>query len=153
MAMTASGRRIRKRRLKADINVVPYIDVMLVLLIIFMVTAPLLNLGVDVKLPQVAAATVEQPKQQVVVQLATDGAMSLIQRDSQGETSKLALEEDALVERVAAFRAQDPDLAVFVAADGAVPYEAMLRVLQRLRTDAKVDKATLLTRSPEPTAQ
>jgi biopolymer transport protein TolR len=153
MAMTASGRRIRKRRLKADINVVPYIDVMLVLLIIFMVTAPLLNLGVDVKLPQVAAATVEQPKQQVVVQLATDGAMSLIQRDSQGETSKLALEEDALVERVAAFRAQDPDLAVFVAADGAVPYEAVLRVLQRLRTDAKVDKATLLTRSPEPTAQ
>ena len=153
MAMTASGRRIRKRRLKADINVVPYIDVMLVLLIIFMVTAPLLNLGVDVKLPQVAAATVEQPKQQVVVQLATDGAMSLIQRDSQGETSKLALEEDALVERVAAFRAQDPELAVFVAADGAVPYEAVLRVLQRLRTDAKVDKATLLTRSPEPTAQ
>ena len=153
MAMTASGRRIRKRRLKADINVVPYIDVMLVLLIIFMVTAPLLNLGVDVKLPQVAAATVEQPKQQVVVQLATDGAMSLIQRDSQGETSKLALEEDALVERVAAFRAQDPDLAVFVAADGAVPYGAVLRVLQRLRTDAKVDKATLLTRSPEPTAQ
>ena len=153
MAMTASGRRIRKRRLKADINVVPYIDVMLVLLIIFMVTAPLLNLGVDVKLPQVAAATVEQPKQQVVVQLATDGAMSLIQRDSQGETSKQALEEDALVERVAAFRAQDPDLAVFVAADGAVPYEAVLRVLQRLRTDAKVDKATLLTRSPEPTAQ
>ena len=153
MAMTASGRRIRKRRLKADINVVPYIDVMLVLLIIFMVTAPLLNLGVDVKLPQVAAATVEQPKQQVVVQLATDGAMSLIQRDSQGETSKLALEEDALVERVAAFRAQDPELAVFVAADGAVPYEAVLRVLQRLRTDAKVDKATLLTRSPEPAAQ
>ena len=61
MATTSSTRRGRKRRLKADINVVPYIDVMLVLLIIFMVTAPLLNLGVDVKLPQVAAATVEQP--------------------------------------------------------------------------------------------
>ena len=150
MAMTASGRRIRKRRLKADINVVPYIDVMLVLLIIFMVTAPLLNLGVDVKLPQVAAATVEQPKQQVVVQLATDGAMSLIQRDSQGETSKLAMDEDALVARIAAFRGQDAGLTVFVAADGAVPYEAVLRMLQRLRTEAKVDKATLLTQSPEP---
>ena len=153
MAMTASGRRIRKRRLKADINVVPYIDVMLVLLIIFMVTAPLLNLGVDVKLPQVAAATVEHPKQQVVVQLAEDGSLSLIQRDGQGDTSKLALDEEALVARVAAFRAQDPDLAVFVAADGAVRYETVLRMLQRLRTEAKVDKATLLTRSPQPAAQ
>ena len=81
MATTASGRRIRKRKLKAEINVVPYIDVMLVLLIIFMVTAPLLNLGVDVKLPQVAAASVEQPKQQVVVQVGEDGALSLIQRE------------------------------------------------------------------------
>ena len=150
MAMTASGRRIRKRRLKADINVVPYIDVMLVLLIIFMVTAPLLNLGVDVKLPQVAAATVEQPKQQVVVQLAQDGALSLIQRDGQGETSKLALDEAALVARVAAFREQDAGLTVFVAADTAVPYGEVLRILQRLRTDAKVDKATLLTQSPGP---
>jgi len=153
MAMTASGRRIRKRRLKAEINVVPYIDVMLVLLIIFMVTAPLLNLGVDVKLPQVAAATVEQPKQQVVVQLAGDGSLSLIQRDGQGDTSKLALDEDALVARVGAFREQDPDLAVFVAADGSVRYEDVLRMLQRLRTEAKVDKATLLTQSPEPAAQ
>ena len=136
MAMTASGRRIRKRRLKADINVVPYIDVMLVLLIIFMVTAPLLNLGVDVKLPQVAAASVEQPKQQVVVQLAEDGGLSLIQRDGQGDTSKLALDEVALVARVAAFREQDPNLTVFVAADGAVRYEDVLRMLQRLRTEA-----------------
>jgi biopolymer transport protein TolR len=153
MALTASGRRIRKRRLKAEINVVPYIDVMLVLLIIFMVTAPLLNLGVDVKLPQVAAATVEQPKQQVVVQLGEDGSLSLIQRDAQGGTSKLSLDEEALVARVAAFREQDPGLTVFVAADGAVRYEDVLRMLQRLRTEAKVDKATLLTQSPEPAAK
>src|SRR5690606_15261730 len=93
MAMTSTGRRIRKRKLKAEINVMPYIDVMLVLLIIFMVTAPLLNLGVDVSLPQVAAATVEQPRQQVVVQVGADGALSLIQRDEQGDTSKLRSEE------------------------------------------------------------
>ena len=153
MAHAANGRRLRKRRLKADINVVPYIDVMLVLLIIFMVTAPLLNLGVDVKLPQVAAASVEQPKQQVVVQLADDGSLMLIQRDGQGESSKLAMDEDALVARVAAFRTQDANLTVFVAADGAVRYETVLRMLQRLRTEAKVDKATLLTQSPSPAAQ
>jgi len=150
MAMTATGRRIRKRRLKAEINVVPYIDVMLVLLIIFMVTAPLLNLGVDVKLPQVAAASVEQPKHQVVVQVDAAGGLSLIQRDEQGDTSKVALDEEALVQRVASFRNQDQDLAVFVAGDSAVPYGEVLRILQRLRTDAKVDKATLLTQSPEP---
>ena len=150
MAMTATGRRIRKRRLKAEINVVPYIDVMLVLLIIFMVTAPLLNLGVDVKLPQVAAASVEQPKHQVVVQVDSAGGLSLIQRDEQGDTSKVALDEEALVQRVASFRNQDQDLAVFVAGDSAVPYGEVLRILQRLRTDAKVDKATLLTQSPEP---
>ena len=153
MAMTASGRRIRKRRLKADINVVPYIDVMLVLLIIFMVTAPLLNLGVDVKLPQVAAATVEQPKQQVVVQVGEDGALSLIQRDGQGDTSKVALDEDELISRVSAFRGNNQDLVVFVAGDGAVRYDTVLRVLQRLRSEAKVDKATLLTQSPEPPAR
>ena len=153
MAMTATGHRIRKRRLKADINVVPYIDVMLVLLIIFMVTAPLLNLGVDVRLPQVAAATVEQPKQQVVVQVGEDGALSLIQRDEQGHTDKYALDSDELVERVAAFRANNPDLMVFVAGDGAVRYDAVLRMLQRLRTEAKVEKATLLTRSPEQASQ
>ena len=150
MAMTATGRRIRKRRMMAEINVVPYIDVMLVLLIIFMVTAPLLNLGVDVKLPQVAAASVEQPKHQVVVQVDAAGGLSLIQRDEQGDTSKVALDEDALVARVASFRNQDQALAVFVAGDSAVPYGEVLRVLQRLRTDAKVDKATLLTQSPEP---
>ena len=153
MAMTATGRRIRKRKLKAEINVVPYIDVMLVLLIIFMVTAPLLNLGVDVRLPQVAAASVEQPKQQVVVQVGDDGALSLIQRDEQGATSKVALDEDALIARVSAFRANNSDLVVFVAGDGAVRYEVVLGILQRLRSEAKVDKATLLTRSPETAAK
>ena len=151
--MTAMSSRRKKRKLKAEINVVPYIDVMLVLLIIFMVTAPLLNLGVDVRLPQVAAATVEQPKQQVVVQVGEDGALSLIQRDDQGATSKLALDEDDLISRVGAFRNNNPELVVFVAGDGAVRYEAVLRVLQRLRSEAKVDKATLLTQSPEPPAR
>ena len=150
MAMTATGRRIRKRRLKADINVVPYIDVMLVLLIIFMVTAPLLNLGVDVKLPQVAAASVEQPRQQVVVQVGADGALSLIQKDEQGPADKIALDADELLLRVAAIRNQNPKLVVFVAGDGAVPYARVIEILQRLRTEAKVEKATLLTSSPEP---
>jgi len=153
MAMTSTGRRIRKRKLKADINVVPYIDVMLVLLIIFMVTAPLLNLGVDVSLPKVSAATIEQPKQQIVVQVGEQGALSLIQKDGHGAASKLALDEPELIARVAAIRDQNPTLVVFVAGDGAVRYDAVLEVLQKLRTQAKVEKATLLTQSAEPVAK
>src|SRR5688572_12973109 len=72
MAMT-TGRRDRKRKLKAEINVVPYIDVMLVLLIIFMVTAPLLNLGVDIDLPQSNAKSIREKKDPVIVSVDADG--------------------------------------------------------------------------------
>ncbi len=78
MAVTASGRRIRKRKLKAEINVVPYIDVMLVLLIIFMVTAPLLNLGTDINLPQSRAKSLETPKDPIVVSIYADGRLALM---------------------------------------------------------------------------
>src|SRR3546814_17389450 len=73
MAMNANGRRIRKHRLQADIHVVPYIDVMLVLLIIFMLTAPLMHLGVDVDLPESSAMSLEQAKEPMVVQDDTEG--------------------------------------------------------------------------------
>ena len=63
----AFSRRLRTRKLKSEINVVPYIDVMLVLLIIFMVTAPLLNLGVDVDLPDSKARAVQSKKDPVLV--------------------------------------------------------------------------------------
>src|SRR5690554_4930646 len=66
-AMAPTGRRIRKRKLKAEINVVPYIDVMLVLLIIFMVTAPLMNLGVEVELPRADAKSITSGDQEPVV--------------------------------------------------------------------------------------
>ena len=78
MALASASRRSRKKKLKAEINVVPYIDVMLVLLIIFMVTAPLLNVGVDVNLPQANAKTLEQKKKQpVVVQVDGEGRLAL----------------------------------------------------------------------------
>ena len=74
--MTAlSMRRHRKRKLKAEINVVPYIDVMLVLLVIFMVTAPLLTLGVDVDLPQSNAQSVNAKEDPIVVSVYPDGAL------------------------------------------------------------------------------
>ena len=142
MAMTASGRRIRKRRLKADINVVPYIDVMLVLLIIFMVTAPLLNVGVDVNLPQANAKSLEQKKKQpVVVQVKKDGALALTY---EGVDRPQEMDATQLVAKVRAFVEADPELAVYVAGDRDVSYQSVYEVLSLLQRDAKVSRAGLM---------
>ena len=75
--MQQLGRHRKRRKLKAEINVVPYIDVMLVLLIIFMVTAPLLNLGVDIQLPQSKARSIQNDKEPAVVSVDKDGHLFL----------------------------------------------------------------------------
>ena len=89
------GRR-KRRKLKAEINVVPYIDVMLVLLIIFMVTAPLLNLGVDIQLPQSTAKAVQADKEPIVVTVDKDGAYFL----TLGAAQREAIDADTLVKKV-----------------------------------------------------
>ena len=91
MAIATVGRRRRKHKLKNEINVVPYIDVMLVLLIIFMVTAPLLNLGTDINLPDSQARSLGTPKDPVIVSIYADGAYALMIEGAMGQTSKLLL--------------------------------------------------------------
>ena len=138
--MTMSSRRHKKRKLKAEINVVPYIDVMLVLLIIFMVTAPLLNLGVDIQLPQSNARPVEQKKDPVVVSMDAGGQLYLTLEGAR----KQPLERTALTERVAAFVRQNPDVPVLVAADRSVRYEQVMQVLATLQ-QAGVGKVGLMS--------
>ena len=75
--MTTGMTRHKRRKLKSEINVVPYIDVMLVLLIIFMVTAPLLTLSVDVKLPSSNARSTSDQKEPVIVIAYPDGSLGL----------------------------------------------------------------------------
>ena len=150
MATTASGRRGRKRRLKADINVVPYIDVMLVLLIIFMVTAPLLNVGVDVNLPQSDAKVLEQSKKKpIVVQVARDGALSI---SYDGLERPQAVTREQLVSRVRGFVGADPQLSVYVAGDRDVSYQVVYEVLTLLQRDAKVSRAGLMGNPADPPA-
>ena len=89
--------RRRKRRLASEINVVPYIDVMLVLLIIFMVTAPLLTTGVDVDLPKAAAKPMDfgQKNQPVVLSVKQNGQMYLnVGRDTKQALSPAEVEAD-----------------------------------------------------------
>ena len=106
------GRRVSSSL--AEINVVPLVDVMLVLLIIFMVTAPLLNLGVDVELPQANAKPIQQDKEPVIVALMADGSLSL---QLQGAAPE-AIDEAALLAKLSAFLRQtlvtDPQGAVTI---------------------------------------
>ena len=139
---TASFRRHRKRKLKAEINVVPYIDVMLVLLIIFMVTAPLLNVGVDVNLPQADAKTLETNKKEpVVVQVSRDGTLALAY---EGVDRPREVSREQLVAMVQGFVSKDPNLAVYVAGDRDVSYQTVYEVLSLLQTRAKVPRAGLM---------
>jgi biopolymer transport protein TolR len=120
----------RRRRAMNEINVVPYIDVMLVLLIIFMVTAPLLNLGVDIELPKSNARSLEQKQDPVLVSVTETGEFFL---QIAGEPRE-AIDDAGLVAKVSAFVRQNPTVPVLVAGDRRVDYgrvyEAMVLLQQ-----------------------
>jgi biopolymer transport protein TolR len=132
----------KRRKLKSEINVVPYIDVMLVLLIIFMVTAPLLTLSVDVKLPSSNAKAVETRNEPVIVIAYPDGRYGLKLPEAKQPD---VLDAAALEAQVAAIRAeQGSELRIMVAAEGAAPYQKVLDAMDVLRR-AKVSNVSLMT--------
>jgi len=108
----------RTRKLMSEINVVPYIDVMLVLLIIFMVTAPLLSQGVKVELPETdGAEPIDSESPMIVLSVEPTGQMYLNLGDPD-----VALPPEGVVELVAAAMRREPGRPVLVKADRAVPY-------------------------------
>ncbi len=121
------GSNRRSRRLKNEINVVPYIDVMLVLLVIFMVTAPMITPGL-INLPSVGQAA-EVPVTPLEVQMAEDGAVSLRLRNAGAEFETINTENlvNEVRQRITA------DTPVVIAADGRVPYEAVMQMMDQLR--------------------
>jgi len=128
--MAQSG---RNRRPISEMNVVPYIDVMLVLLIIFMVTAPLLTQGVQVDLPDASAEAIDpselQNRPPIVLSIDRDGRLYLNDGDRPAEPL-----EDRLVEaRVAAVLRSAPGLPVFVKGDRAVPYGRVVEAMVLLQ--------------------
>ena len=138
--MQTLGTRRKRRKLKAEINVVPYIDVMLVLLIIFMVTAPLLNLGVDIQLPQSKAKSVQNDKEPAVVSVDKDGKLYLTLGTSQREL----IEPSALVAKASAFVRQNPDVPFLVAGDQRVDYGRIYQAMVLLQ-QAGVAKVGLMS--------
>ncbi|TPW01796.1 MAG: biopolymer transport protein TolR [bacterium] len=130
------GRRRPRKRPLSEINVTPLVDVMLVLLIIFMISAPLLNVAVPVELPKTDASAVDASDDPVVISIKRDGAIYV----GEGEVPF-----DRLVLTVA--EAAGPDgreKAVSVRGDGRAPYQAVARVMARL-SSAGFTKLNLIT--------
>ena len=121
---------MRQRKLMNQINVVPYIDVMLVLLVIFMVTAPLANPGV-VELPSVGKST-QPPAAPVEVVIKAD--QSLLIRDRAAKSgAERGVSQAELVTALTAIKARNPEQAVVISADKDVRYEAVLKVMDELQ--------------------
>jgi biopolymer transport protein TolR len=104
----------------SDINVTPFVDVMLVLLIIFMVAAPLMMVGVPVDLPRTSAAKLSQPRKPVIVSISKDGKVFV------GEEEAPAAE---LLARLGELRSKDPNAMVYVRGDRTIPYGRIMEVM------------------------
>jgi biopolymer transport protein TolR len=139
--MTAAIGRRKRRKLKSEINVVPYIDVMLVLLIIFMVTAPLLTLSFEVDLPSSQAKALESKQDPVIVSVRLDGQLSLKLPEAKEPTP---MDPGQLQAQLGALAAQDKNLRVIVAADKAVAYERVVAAMDVIKR-ANVEKVGLAT--------
>ncbi|WP_144206737.1 protein TolR [Shewanella donghaensis] len=136
----------KRRRPVAEINVVPYIDVMLVLLIIFMVTAPIVSQGVNVELPQgEAEALPAESKPPIVASIDQNGDYFLnIGSGSNNES----LELDEISVQVGAMIQLEPERPVVVKADRRIPYESVIQLMVSLQ-GAGVPAVGLMTDSPE----
>ena len=135
----------KKRRAMSDINVVPYIDVMLVLLIIFMITAPIIQQGVEISLPQASANPIDPDQDEpVVVSVNKKGDFFL----DIGDQPDKPIDAQLLVNRVVAVRQLKPNVPVLVRGDRGVLYGRVIDAMVLLQT-AGIEKIGLMTESPE----
>ncbi len=128
--------------LVSQINVTPLVDVMLVLLIIFMVTAPIIQQGVEVNVPKVKAAPLPGEEQQFIVSIT---------RDQQVYLNDTRLDADELTRKLAAISAERPGRQIFVRADEDVPYGEVIRTMAAIKA-AGIQNVGMVTAMPDTTA-
>ena len=135
-------KRHKKRKPMAEINVVPYIDVMLVLLVIFMITAPLITAGVKVDLPNANSEPMSSSDEPpLVASIDKDGNYYL----SVGDSRDQSLTEDELIALVQTQQQQNPKLEIVVNGDRLVPYGRVVRLMVLLQENAGMESVGLMT--------
>ncbi|WP_374370805.1 ExbD/TolR family protein [Dongia sp.] len=133
----------RKFSPMADINVTPMVDVMLVLLIIFMVTAPLLTVGVEVELPKTSAEAMPNPEEPLVVTVRSDNVVFL-------QETQIAIEE--LGPRLVAITANKPDTTIYVRGDATANWDGIAQVLAELQANG-FTKVGIVTETKDQTGE
>ena len=135
---TGRGGRSRHRPM-GEINVTPFVDVMLVLLIVFMVTAPLLTVGVPVDLPKTRAGEISANAAPLIVSIQKDGQIYL--QDN-------AIEDETLIPRLSAVAEANPDVRIFVRGDRSVSYGEVVELMGRIQT-AGFARVALVAQLPD----
>ena len=129
------------KRPMSEINVTPFVDVMLVLLIIFMVTAPLMTVGVPVDLPQAQATAINEKTEPLTVSITSDGKVFI---------QELEVSLTTLVPKLQAITASKPDTRIYVRGDQSLNYGRVMEVMGAL-TSAGFNKLALMAELPKPT--
>ena len=122
----------------SEINVTPFVDVMLVLLIVFMITAPLLTVGVPVDLPETEAATINDSDEPLVISIDKDGVIFL---------QEIATPLKNLIPRLQAVTGANPNIRIYVRGDKAIQYGQVMKVMGRVSL-AGYKKVSLLAELP-----
>ncbi|AXY56280.1 protein TolR [Acinetobacter chinensis] len=147
MAIQRSGRFERiKKPLKSDMNVVPYIDVMLVLLVIFMVTAPMITTGVKVDLPQANNNPIQSEDRPAIVTLKDDGTLLLEDKNHPNDVMTLDELKTVLSESQEQAQASKKQLTVLINGSESRPYGEVMQLMSALQ-DAGLGQVGLLTKS------
>ncbi len=137
--MVSSRGRGKKYRLVAEINVTPFVDVMLVLLIIFMVTAPLLAVGVPVDLPKTKAGQISSEEPPLVISLENSGKTYL---------QEVEIEPEQIIPRLAAIQKANPNLRIFVRGDRLIAYGKVIELMGRIQS-AGFERVALVAQLPQ----
>ena len=144
-SLQTSLRGVRQQRTRpmSEINVTPMVDVMLVLLVIFMVTAPLLTVGVQVDLPKTKASLIPGEDEPLTISVNAEGTIFLQETE---------LELAALAPRLAAITGNNPDVRIFVRGDKAISYGRVMEVMGTINA-AGFRKVALVAQMPGPKAK
>ena len=138
-------RMLPRNKAIAEINVVPYIDVMLVLLIIFMVTVPLIQQGVEIELPESSSETLPQDAEQEPLIITVDKVGNFF--INQGTRANQPLQEEVLIKEITVLLEQNPNDTVYVRGDRNAPYRYVMNAMVALQK-AGTAKIGLVTQPP-----